>query len=292
MKVVITGGAGFIGHHLVNRLALGGCEVLVLDNLRRGSFERPGLAGATCVAADVRDYEACLPHLLGADAVVHLAAQSNVMGSEHDPAYTYETNVTGTWNIAAACREAGVPHLVFASSREVYGDPEILPVTESASFAPRNLYGASKAAAELLLGALSDGPAVSILRLGNVIGKGDANRVVPLWLHAARSGAPLRVFGGKQELDLVPIDFVCRVFETTLQQGPLAEPINVGTGTTTEILSLANFLRELVGSASAVEVLPPRGPEVVRFRADTTRLSAHLGLTPPANPLAAIRADW
>lgn len=293
MRVAVTGGAGFIGHHLVRLLLAEGHEVTVVDNLRRSSFERPGLAGARCIEGDVRALAHCRLAVAGSDAVVHLAAQSNVMGSHADPDYAFETNVTGTWNVAMAARDEGVGHLVFSSSREVYGEPDALPVPESAPVRPHNLYGASKAAAEMLLAGLPDGaPRVSILRFANVIGPGDSGRVVPLWLQNAREGAPLRVYGGSQVMDLIPVDAACRAIANTLSRGPLDGPVNVGSGVPTAILDLAAHIIQLTGGVSCTEIVPARSVEVTRFFASTGRMQAILGVVPPQRPLEAIEVDW
>lgn len=293
MKVAITGGAGFIGHHLAALLLSEGHSVTVLDNLRRASFERPELRGARLVEGDIRCASDCECAFTGADAVVHLAAQSNVMGSQSDPDYTMATNVTGTWTAALAAAESGVQHFVFASSREVYGEAEALPVKESAPMRPANLYGATKAAGETLLRHAPLGDmGVSILRFSNVIGRGDSGRVVPLWLQNARSGLPLTVFGGTQTMDLVPVSFACEAVGAVLGHGPVCGPLNIGSGTATPILDLAKHLITLTRSTSAIEVAPPRGPEVMRFQADTAALRAVLGLEPPQHPLESIEADW
>jgi UDP-glucose 4-epimerase len=293
MRVTVTGGAGFIGHHLVGRLVGLGHDVTVLDNLHRGSFERPGLLGSRCVEGDVRWLEDCASAFEGADAVVHLAAQSNVMGSQSDPDYTYATNVAGTWNVVRAAAKASARHLIFASSREVYGNARCLPVAETAPLAPHNLYGASKVAGEVLVSSLPEAsPGTSILRLANVVGPGDSGRVVPLWLTNARCGAPLTVFGGAQTLDLVPVAFVCDVLARVLEVGPLPGPINVGSGSGTPILELAGRITSLTNSSSTIEVVAARDVEVTHFRADVRRMQRELGLEPPADPLAAIEADW
>ncbi|MGE3077126.1 MAG: NAD-dependent epimerase/dehydratase family protein [Dehalococcoidia bacterium] len=293
MKVVVTGGAGFIGHHLVQRLVCESHDVTVLDNLHRGRADWPELHQARFVRGDIRDSDSCLEAFAGADAVVHLAAQSNVMGSQSGPDYAYSTNVTGTWNVARAASEAGIRHLVFASSREVYGDAMELPVRETAPFSPKNLYGASKVAGEVLLQQLrTSDMQISVLRLSNVIGRGDCGRVVPLWLERARRHAPLTVFGGEQLLDLVPVEVVCAAFLRVLEGGGTAEPLNVGSGKATSILSLANHIIELTRSRSSVEIVPSRGPEVSRYCADISRAREVLGLNPPPEPLACIEADW
>ena len=293
MRIAITGGAGFIGHHLVAHLVGEGHEVIVLDNLRRSTFERPQLVGARSFEGDIRDRSACLGAFEGVETVIHLAAQSNVMGSESDPEYAFSTNVVGTWEVAQAARQAGVGHLVFASSREVYGDPAELPVKESAPFQPRNAYGASKVAGEAVL-SMSGGslPAVSVVRLSNVIGPGDSGRVIPLWLRNARAGCPLRVFGGDQVLDLVPMAFVCAALTKVATGSPLNGPLNVASGTQTPILRLAKHIIELTDSRSKIEIVPARGPEVTRFCADVSNLREVLRLAPPADPLAAIEASW
>ncbi len=293
MKIAVTGGAGFIGRTLVPALADGGHDVVSLDNLKRGRLRATPCTRVDERIGDVRDVDACHAAFEGCDAVVHLAAQANVIGTESDPDYAFETNVQGTWNVARAAAMAGVRHLVFASSREVYGNAERLPVDECAPFRPHNLYGASKVAGEVLLNSqAAGGVPVSILRLSNVIGPGDEARVVPNWLNAARCGAPLVLYGGSQELDLVPVSFVTDVMTRLLAQGLLAGPLNVGSGTATRLPDLANHILKVTGSTSTVEIRAPRGPEVTRFRADVTRLRSWLGIEPPASPLEYISADW
>jgi UDP-glucose 4-epimerase len=291
-RILVTGGAGFIGHHLVARLVSDGYDVVVLDNLRRGSFERFALRGARLLVGDVRNAADCQLASTGCDAVVHLAAQSNVMGSHSEPDYTVATNVDGTWKVAGAATRAGVGRFVFASSREVYGDPAHCPVHETAPLHPKNLYGATKLAGEILLGALPPGsPSVSILRFANVIGEGDSDRVVPRWIEAARSGRPLIMFGGDQVIDFVPIDTAVEALVQALERSPMpVEPVNIGSGVPTTLRQLA--ARVLVASAtsSAVEVVPGRAVEVREFVADVRRMRAVLGITPPADPLATVTA--
>lgn len=295
MKIAVTGGAGFIGHHLVPVLTAQRHDVVVLDNLHRGSFERPGLEGATLIYGDIREARDCERAFEGCDAVIHLAAQSNVMGSQENPDYTFATNVTGTWNVLQAASLAGVQRLIFASSREVYGEPTQVPVPETASFRPHNVYGATKVAGEALVTPATErGPNVTVFRLANVIGSGDSGRVVPLWLGAVREGRPLVLYGGNQVLDLVPVDFVADLLARTAA-GELAPagPVNVGSGTGTPLRALAAHILELAGApADALEVRPPRGPEITRFVADTAVLRSLPGVEPPSEPLKCIRLDW
>lgn len=289
MRVLVTGGAGFIGHHLVGRLIREGHEVVVLDNLRRGSFERPELSGAILRPGDVRDEDDCIHAARDCELIFHLAAQSNVMGSESDPDYTFRTNVAGTWNVLQAARAACVRRIVFASSREVYGDQQLLPVAENRPLVARNLYGASKIAGEAILRSNScRGTDVSVLRFANVIGPGDSGRVVPRWLNAALAGRPLVVYGGEQIMDFVPAGVAVEALLRASEAGCPVGPINVGSGTATPLLDLASRILEIARSESRLEILPGRDAEVTRFVADVGRMRNELGIDPPADPLESL----
>ncbi len=287
-RILVTGGAGFIGQHLVERLLREGHQVTVLDNLYRGRFDRPELAGARLVRGDIRDLSDLDRAIDGARVVVHLAAQSNVMGSEGNPGYTFGTNVTGTWNVARAAGHARIERLVFASSREVYGEPQRLPVKEDAPFAPKNIYGASKVAGEALLaGGAAGSVDVAVLRFANVIGPGDRGRVVPNWLSAAARLEPLLMHGGEQQLDFVPIGLAVSALVRAVDQGRLDGPVNVASGKPTTLAALAARIIQLQ-PGSRVQRLPARSADVVRFVADVTRMREVLELTPPDDPLASL----
>jgi UDP-glucose 4-epimerase len=173
-RVVVTGGAGFIGAHLVSRLVDRGDDVIAFDNLRRGRREalEPHVGHGTVrlVEGDIRQLDALRPVVRGCDVVHHLAAQSNVMGAMENPDYSVTTNVLGTFNVLQAAAEAGVRRVVFASSREVYGEPRTLPAREDAPLHARSLYGASKVAGEAYCRtfAATHGMGVDVLRLANV----------------------------------------------------------------------------------------------------------------------------
>jgi UDP-glucose 4-epimerase len=221
------------------------------------------------------------------DVVVHLAACSNVMGSESQSVVACETNVVGTLNVLEAALQEGVDRVVFSSSREVYGDQSVLPVSETTPLSPKNLYGASKAAGEAYCEVLRQrGLDCRVLRLTNVFGPRDTERVVPIWLERAVAGKPLQVFGGKQILDLLWIDYAVDAVLSAAQVRSLPGPVNVGSGRGVSILTLAQRILEETGSVSAIEVLAAREEEVVGYVADTGRMRRHLGLTPPKDPLA------
>jgi UDP-glucose 4-epimerase len=290
-RVVVTGGAGFIGSHLVDRLlAESHAEVVVLDNLHRGRLENLPRSEPRLhvVLGDIRDDELVDATLHGAAIVYHLAAQSTVLGGVKDPSYNVTTNVLGTFNVLRAAARHGVDRLVFASSREVYGEPVTLPVEECSPLLPVNSYGASKLAGEALCRAFrrESGLKTVILRLANVYGARDFGRVIPLWLGEADAGRDLTVYGGKQVMDFV---WVGQVVEALVRAGSLEgplPPINVGSGTGTRILDLARRITQVSHRQSRVRFLPARSMEVTRYIADVNRMQQMLGVEPLLDPLA------
>jgi UDP-glucose 4-epimerase len=290
MRVLVTGGAGFIGSHLVVRLVRDQVDdVIVVDNLHRGSLENL----AQCferirfVKGDIRDRGLLTEWMRGAEVVYHLAAQSNVMGAEEEVEYSFSTNVTGTLNVLRAACEAGVRRLVFTSSREVYGDPDSLPVPETAPLKPKNAYGASKVAAEMYCRVFAGkGVQVSILRLANVYGARDFGRVIPIFLDNAFKGEPLTIYGGQQTLDFVWID---TAVEGLLRAGAgnfVDGAVNIGSGTGIAISELARRILAQTGSTAKLRFGSSRDVEVTRFVADIVRMETKLGLQPDGEPLS------
>ncbi|HZQ37621.1 MAG TPA: NAD-dependent epimerase/dehydratase family protein [Dehalococcoidia bacterium] len=292
----MTGAAGFIGSHLVDALlAQPGNEVVALDNLQRGTLsnlEPNETDRLRIVIADIADRQAVDAAVRGAELVYHLAAQSNVMGAVADPRYSFETNVTGSFNVLEAASANGVRRVVFTSSREVYGDALSLPVDESQPLAPRNPYGASKAAAELYCDIFwrRFGLEVAILRLANVYGARDRDRVIPLWLERAAVGLALDVYGGDQLIDFVPVALVVRALQRVSAVPFDGLPINIGSGIGTPLLDLARRILDLHHRRGELRMLPSRDAEVRRFVADVGRMRSLLGIEPPSDPLAELSA--
>ena len=311
MSIVVTGGAGFIGHHVVTRL----CDtaeawgitpeqpVVVLDSLVRGS--RTALARqldsrlARLIEGDIRDEATVRDALRGAEIVFHLAAQSNVMGAERDPEFALSTNVDGTQRVLEVALAEGTQRVVFTSSREVYGQPEQVPVSEHAPIAPKNVYGTSKAAGELCCRAAAAHGSLDVvaLRLSNVYGSGDVGRVIPIWLDRAARGEDLIAYGGEQVLDLVWVGDVVEALlrAARLHRGRLAgmgttgaqragngsfAAINVGSGRGTSLQALAQCICTLVDRDVQVRSEPARAAEVERYVADITLLARTLDLRP------------
>ncbi|HEX6797562.1 MAG TPA: NAD-dependent epimerase/dehydratase family protein [Ktedonobacterales bacterium] len=293
MRVLVTGGAGFLGTHLAAALVAAGDEVTVLDNLRRGNRAYVP-DGARFIEGDIRDVEVLHTVTRGVQRVYHLAAQSNVLGAVADVEYSFTTNVIGTYNVLVAARDAGVERAVFSSSREAYGEVDQIPVAEDRAMNPKNAYGASKVAGEVYCRAFQGGYGleVSVVRLANVYGAGDHGRVIPLWLGRASRGEDRELYGGEQVLDFVPVETVVAALRRASATALEGQPVNVGSGKGTTLRELAARVSALPGAIGGVRVLPARPVEVTRFVADVTRMRSLLGVEPPSDPLAGLEALW
>lgn len=254
-KILVTGGAGFIGEHLCQKLVEDGHEVKCLDNFYRFDEEKiselKSEENFELIDADIRDRENIEPHFLDVDHVVHLAAQSDVAGSLENKDYSFETNVEGTWNVLRSAEENNVDRFIFASSREVYGDTEG-KVSEDQELDPKNYYGASKTSGELYLDQFEEYSDLETyaLRLANVYGPGDKNRVIPIFLEKSKKGENLELYGGNQILDFVWIEDVVDAFVTILGRGHEQRKINIASGEGTSIRELAQLVKEITSSRS------------------------------------------
>jgi UDP-glucose 4-epimerase len=256
MRVVVTGVLGFVGSHLARRLALNGYAVTGID------IAEPSHRWY----ADIRDPRLA-DHFRGAEIVYHLAAESSVLRAESDRDLSFETNVSGTFQVLNAAAAAGVRRVVFTSSREVYGQARSMPVLESAELLPRNHYGATKAAAEMFCTAVRD-VEVTVLRLSNVYGPGDRGRVIPEFIGAALDRRPLTIFGSGKILDLLwiedAIDALCRA-----AMYPVAGKIlNIGSGIPIQLPELAGHVVRLTGTNSPIRMAARREIEVDSYVAD------------------------
>jgi UDP-glucose 4-epimerase len=303
VRVLVTGGAGFIGSHVVDALLAAGDEVTVVDHLERPP--RPWVhaaerAGARLVVADVRDLEALRGAFAGArpETVLHLAAQVDVRRSVADPVHDVAVNVAGTVAVLEAARGAGTRRVVLASTAATYGDPERVPTDESAALAPLSPYGSSKAAAEWYLEQYTrlHGLSTLALRMSNVYGPrqdphGEAG-VVAIFCGAAIAGRPVHVYGdGRQTRDYVYVGDVVRAW-LAAAAGDATGALNVSTGSEASVLRLAAAL------GVAHELAPARPGEIERSCLDPAAAAAALGWRAEVEledglgrTLAAARAD-
>ena len=275
-RILITGSKGLIGGALRTALEALGAEVVGLD-----------LLGADREQGDVRSLRRVRDALGGCDGVVHLAAVSRVVWGERDPEGCWNTNVGGLRNVLQALDErTPQPWLLFASSREVYGQPRCLPATEDTPLRPVNVYGRSKAEGERLMeAARAGGLRAATVRLSNVYGsaRDHADRVIPAFLRAAVSGHPLRVDGADCTFDFTHIDDTVRGLVAVvdrLARGQGLPPIHLVTGRPTTLGDLATLAIDVAGGISPVVEAPPRSFDVSRFHGDPSRARELLGWEP------------
>lgn len=277
-RVLVTGGAGFIGSAVCRRLAAAGLQVRVLDDLSTGRAEHCEDAWELHVG-DVAERGAVDEATAGCDAVVHLAAFVSVPASFDRPEECQRTNVEGTRVVLDACRRHGVRKLVFASSCAVYAETGDPVRREGDAPGPSNPYAESKLEGERLLGAADQ--ASTALRFFNVYGprqpagSGYA-AAVPNFMHAAVSGEDLCIFGdGRQTRDFV---FVGDVAEAVYRAaaGSATGVYNVGTGRSTPVLELAETVVRLAGSVSSLRFEPARAGDARAAEADVRRAARAL----------------
>ena len=288
MRVLVTGGAGFIGSHLTELLVTEGHEVAVLDDLSTGRFANLARVRGRIAfeAGDVCDPERVARLADGVEVIFHQAALASVERSLADPRAATAVNFGGTLNVLEAARAQGVRRVVFASSSSVYGDSEALPKHEDLPVAPLSPYAASKAAAEAMLRAYhaSFGIECVSLRYFNVYGprqdpEGPYAAVIPKFMTACLAGDPLRIQGdGLQTRDFTFVADVARaVLAAAHAPDPLADPINIGAGVSVSILELAHAVAAACGREASIEHEAPRAGDVRDSLADVTRAKERLG---------------
>jgi UDP-glucose 4-epimerase len=288
----VTGGAGFVGSHVVDALLARGDEVLVVDDLSSGKRENVP-AGARLEIADVR--EPLDAHFDGADACFHLAAQANVRVSVERPAFDADVNVLGTIRVLEAARAHGT-EVVFASTGgAIYGECDG-PAPEGSQRRPISPYGVSKLAGEEYLAAYNRlyGARHVSLRYGNVYGprqdpKGEAG-VVAIFLGALARGETPQIFGdGTQTRDYVYAGDVARA---TLAAAGHEGVFNVGTGLETSVLELFDLCRRVAGAEVEPEMAPARLGELERSVLDASLAKQELGWTPQVELEEGLRRTW
>jgi nucleoside-diphosphate-sugar epimerase len=308
--VLVTGGAGFIGSHLVRALLVAGYDARVLDDLSTGKSEN--LVGVEALAAhhgtrfqllvgDVRSEQKMRDALEGCGAVCHLAAVASVARSVEDPVASNSVTHGGTVNAVRQAVEAGVPRFVLASSCAVYGDAAQLPVAETAPPRPLSPYAAAKLASEQTCAAAADAGQLSAicLRFFNVYGprqdpSSEYSGVISRFLTAAAGGEPLTIYGdGHQTRDFVYVGDVVHAIVRALQR-PLngVTVANVGSGSQTSLLDVVDLLEKLAGEHMERRHGAPRAGDIRHSCADVGRARWVLDWQPDTVFADGLSATW
>lgn len=288
MRILITGGAGFLGSALANALVARDHEVLVLDDLSAGDQTRLR-AGVLFHRGSIEDRPKLWTLLQGVQCVYHMAARVLVAESILYPREYNAVNVGGTLALLEAMRDVGVPRLILTSSGAIYGEQERQPVTEAMPPNPQSPYAVSKLSAEYYthtIGALW-GISTLALRIFNAYGPGQPllpahSPVVPRFLHQARGGGSFVIFGsGEQTRDFVYVADVVRALIAALRAEDVdRRTINVGSGTETSVNDLAETILTLTDSSSNIIRSPVESGGVSRLRADISLAEQLLDYAP------------
>jgi len=289
LRILVTGGAGFIGSHLADRLVDAGHDVIVLDNFSTGrtrnlSHSR-GRLNFRLVRADIRRIPRSFVKRLGrVDRVAHLAAATSVRQSVRDPVSTTGVNVIGTLNVLEVAKKLKAERVVFASSAAVYGTPRAFPIAEDASISPISPYGASKAASELYLRAFEENHGIEAvsLRYFNVYGPrqtpSEYAGVISIFAKRALNRQPLQIFGdGSQTRDFIYVSDVIDTTVAALEKNLKSRVFNIASGKEITILELAKMMQEIIQAWSELKFSPSLAGDIARSIADVTRARSELG---------------
>jgi nucleoside-diphosphate-sugar epimerase len=290
-RFLVTGGAGFIGSHVVELLVGEGHEVIVFDNFSTGTMDnlQPLADSIRVITGDIRDLELLEASTSGVDYVIHLAAEVSVIRSLEDPAFVNDVNVSGTLNVLLASRKNGAKRVVMSSSCAVYGDTGKTKQSEDLVPAPLSPYGASKIAGEYYMSVFYTVYGLETVRLRyfNVFGprqnpSSQYAAVIPKFVDRILKGQELHIYGdGEQTRDFVYVENVARAnYLACTAQDAAGRVFNIGSEQSISINELAQRLIELSGKEVPVVHDPPIPGEVRYSYSDISRARALLGYEP------------
>jgi UDP-glucose 4-epimerase len=286
-RIIVTGGAGFIGSHICEELLACGKQVIVVDNLSTGKRENIP-PGVELHELDIIDQPRLVRVIRGADLVFHMAAQPSTRKSVEDPLLDFNSNVIGTYNVLAAARETRVKKLVYTSSSAVYGEPQHLPVGENEPPVPRTPYGASKLCGEHYCYVFTRvyGLACTCLRPFNVYGPREnlesSLDEVSRYTRAIVTEQPITIYGdGSQTRDFVYVKDVARAHILAADRDEsIGRVFNVATGVETSINELVKEIEHLTGIKARVQQRPWSTGEIRREYGDIHQAQEILGFSP------------
>ena len=290
--VLVTGGAGFIGSHLVEHLVTLGKRVVVLDNFRNGRRENlqfPDAGSLEVIEGDIVDAATCERAMAGITTVFHLACLG-VRHSLHSPVENHQVNALGSLNVLQAARAAKVDRFVYVSTSEIYGRARDFPITENCTPWPLTVYGSSKLAGEHYARSYFEcyGLPVVCVRPFNNYGpkshfEGDSGEVIPRFILRALAGQPPVIFGdGGHTRDFLYVkDCAETLARIASADALIGEVVNLGYGEETRIDVLARVVLEATGRTDLVPILEaPRPADVPKLWVDTTKLRATIDFRP------------
>lgn len=299
MNICVTGGAGFIGSHLVDRLIEAGHKVLVIDNLSTGSreFINPK---ATFLEMDIRD--ANLAKVLGdfqTEYVFHEAAQTMVDESMKDPMLDCDINLKGLLNVLDACLKVGVKKILMPSSAAVYGDLETLPLTEDLSGVPASCYGLTKLTTEGYLRIFHEAYGLPYIcyRYANVYGPrqgyGGEGGVISIFCDRLAKGEGITIYGdGEQTRDFVHVDDVVEANLLGLDHDEVVGIINVSTGYSTSLKDMVHAFESITEDAVKVTYGPERLGDIKHSVLSTERAKALIGYEPHTDIVEGLKSTY
>ena len=292
MHVLVTGGAGFIGSHICDRLLKDGHEVVALDNFdpyysselkRRNTKANEGNRKYRLVEGDIRDKETVKKAVEGAELVIHEAAQAGVRASVEDPEKTISVNVDGTLNVLVAARDAGVKRMVFASSSSLYGKMHYLPFDEKHPTEPISPYGVSKLAGEHLCRVFHElyGMEIPMLRYFTVYGpRVRPDLAINSFFRKAMKNEPLELLGdGSKTRDFTYVDDIVEGTMLAMKKGKTG-PYNLGGGNRISVKELADKIIKISGSRSKIIHKENQRGDVVDTMSDASKARKELGWEP------------
>ena len=298
-RILVTGGAGFIGANLVRRLLDAGWSVRVLDLLVTGRKEYLDGLDIDFIAGDIRLPQVMADALVGVDAVAHLAAAGSVVQSVADPAANFSTNVVGTFTVLDEARKAGVDRLVFSSTGGALIGDATPPVDERSLPKPISPYGASKMVGEAYGHAFakSYGMHTVATRFANVYGpySGHKQGAITVFFKAIHNGEPIVIYGdGKASRDYLYVDDICAGIQLGLTADvPAGRVYHLATGIETTVTQLADACRRVAGKPDhPIEYLAPRAGEVDRNFASYDLAKAELGFNPTVALDDGLASTW
>lgn len=303
MKCLVTGGAGFIGSHLVAHMESNGHEVVVLDNLSSGNRDNLKGRKATLVEGDLRNMQDVEKAVAGVDVVLHHAALCSVPGSVEDPASSYDVNVTGTLLLLEACQRAGVKRVVFASSSAVYGESEVCPKLEDMETSPISPYAMSKLIGEHSLRSYADAYDLEVvmLRYFNVFGPrqnpdSEYAAVIPKFIQAIANDKRPIVYGdGEQTRDFTHVKNIAEAnLLAATTEGLSGEIMNIACGDRISLLDLLENIEKAMGRDVDPEFQDVRAGDVKHSQASIEKAARLMNYDPQVGLEEGLKetVDW